>query len=184
MPATTCFHDSVPYPVLQKTDFVLHDPVSFSPTNGVFNPDAEGGNPTLRCVLRGWKCSARRFSLGLDDRDVLQAEALETRILIQTAARWQALPSPLGQALLRGVAFRCVSQEAHLPGRVDHQDVVARVTLLLTTVIFVLLFGSGRAMERPCSAIMPTRGVGEPPSVAGVSTSAATSAAVRAGSRS
>jgi len=184
MQATTCFHDSVPYPVLQKTDFVLHDPVSFYPTNGVFNPDSDGGNTTLRCFLRGCKFSSRRFSLGLDDRDVLQAESLEALILIQTAARWQAIPSQLGHALLRGFAFRGVAQEAHLTGLVDHQDVFERVTLLFTTVIFVLLFGIGRAMARPCSAIMPKRGGGEPPSVACVSNIAANSAAVRAGSSS
>ena len=184
MQATTCFHDSVPYPVLQKTDFVLHDPVSFYPTNGVFNPDSDGGNTTLRCFLRGCKFSSRRFSLGLDDRDVLQAESLEALILIQTAARWQAIPSQLGHALLRGFAFRGVAQEAHLTGLVDHQDVFERVPRLFTTGIFVLLFGIGRAMDRPFSAIMPKRGVVALPPVAGVLNIAANSAAVRAGSRS
>jgi hypothetical protein len=184
MQATTCFHDGVTYPVPQKTDFVLHDPVAFHPTNGVFNTDSDGGNTTIRCFLRGREFSSRRFSLGLDDRDVLQAESLEALILIQTAARWQAIPSQLGQALIRGFAFRGVAQEAHMTGLVDHQEVFARVTLLFATVIVLLLFGIGRAMDRPFSAIMPKRGVVEPPSVECVSNIAANAAAVRAGSSS
>ena len=93
MQATTCFHDGVPHPVLQEADFVLHDPVAFHPTNGVFNTDSDGGNTTIRRFLRGREFSSRRFFLGLDDRDVLQAESLEALILIQTAARWQGIPS-------------------------------------------------------------------------------------------
>jgi hypothetical protein len=100
MQATACFHDSIPYPVLQKTDFIFHDPVAFHPTNDVFNPDSDGGNTTIRSFLRGREFSSRRFFRGLDDRDVLQAEALEALILIQTAARWQGIPSQLCQALI------------------------------------------------------------------------------------
>jgi hypothetical protein len=181
MPATTCFHDGVPSPVLQKTDLVRHDPVAFHPTNGVFNPDSDGGNSTRCCFLRGREVSSRRCSLGLDDRDVLQAEALQALLLIQTAARWQALPSQLGQALLRGFAFLGVAPEAHVTGLVAHQEGFERVTLLLAPVIVLLLFGIGRAVDRPFGAIMPNRGVVEPPAVACVSHSAANSAAVRAG---
>jgi hypothetical protein len=71
MQATTCFHDSVPHPVLQEADVVLHDPVAFHPTNGVFNTDADGGKTTIRRLLRGREVSSRRFFLGLDDRDVM-----------------------------------------------------------------------------------------------------------------
>jgi hypothetical protein len=41
MQATTGFHDSVPYPILEEAEFVLHDPVTFHPTNGVFNAHAD-----------------------------------------------------------------------------------------------------------------------------------------------
>ena len=91
MQSTACFHDSITYPILQKTDFVLDDPVAFHPTNGVFNTDSDGGKATIRRFLRGREFSSRRFFRGLDDRDALQAEALEPFILIQTAARGQAI---------------------------------------------------------------------------------------------
>ena len=100
MHATTCFHDGVTYAVLQKTDFVLDDPVAFYTTNCVFNTDSDGGNATIRRFLRGCKFSARRFFLGLHDRDVLQAEALEALILIQTAARRQGIARFLCQTLI------------------------------------------------------------------------------------
>ena len=56
------------------------------------------------------------------------------------------------------------------------------MTLLLAAVIFLLLFGIARAMDRTFGTIMPKRGVVDPPSVACVSNIAANSAAVRAGS--
>jgi hypothetical protein len=112
----------------------------------------------------------------------MQAESLEALILIQTAARWQGIPSQLCQALIRGFAFIGVAQEAHVTRLVDHEEVFERVTLLLATVIVLWLFGIGRAVDRTFGAIMPKRGVVEPPSVACVSNIAANSAAVRAGS--
>ena len=184
MQATACFHDSITYPVLQKTDFVLHDPVTFHPTNGVFHADSDGGNTTIRCLLRGCEFSARRFFLGLDDRDVLQAESLEALILRQTAAGWQGIPSQLCQALIRGFAFTGVTQEAHVTGLVDYEEVFERVAFLLATVILLLLLRIGRAVDRTFGAIMPKRGVVDFPSVKCVLNIAANSAAVRAGSSS
>jgi hypothetical protein len=184
MYATTCFHDGIPYPILQKADFVLHDPVAFHPTNGVFNADSDGGNTTIRRLLRGCEFPSTRFFLGLDDRDVLQAESLEALILIQAAARWQGIASELCHALIRGLAFIGVAQEAHVTGLVDHKEVFERVTLLLATIIFLLLFGICRAVDRPFGTIMPKRGVVELPSVACVLNIAANSSAVRAGSSS
>src|ERR687887_620283 len=184
MKATTCFHDGIPHPVPQETDFILHDPVAFYPTNGVLNSDSDGRNPTIRRFLRGGEFSSRRFFRGLDDCDVLQAEALETLILIQATTRWQGIASQLGHALIRGFTFIAVAQKAHMTGLVDHEEVFERVTLLLAAVIFLLRFGIGRAVDRTFSAIMPKRGGGELPSVACVSNIAANSSAVRAGSRS
>ena len=184
MQATACFHDGIPDPVLQKADVVLHDPVAFHPTNGVFNTDSDGRNTTIRGLLRGREFSSRRFFLGLDDHDVLQAESLEALILIQTAARGQGIASELCQALIRGVAFSGVAQEAHVTRLGDHEEVFQRVTRLLPAVIFLLLFGIGRAVDRTFSAIMPKRGVVDLPSAACVLNIAANSAAVRAGSRS
>ena len=82
MQATTCFHDDVPHPVLQEADVVLHDSVAFHPTDGVFNPDADGRDPTSRHLLRGREFPSTRCFLGLDDGDVLQVEPLEAPILI------------------------------------------------------------------------------------------------------
>jgi hypothetical protein len=41
MQATTCFHNSVPYAILEETDVVLHDPVAFHPTTGMFYAHAD-----------------------------------------------------------------------------------------------------------------------------------------------
>ena len=65
---------------------------------------------------------------------------------------------------------------------VDHEEVFECVTLLLATIIFLLLFGIGRAVDRTFSAIMPKRGVVALPSVVCGLNIAANSSAVRAGS--
>ena len=161
MQATACFHDGIPHHILQKADFVLHDPVAFHPTNGVFKTNSDGRNRTIRSFLRGREFFSRRFFLGLDDRDVLQAEALEALILIQTAARGQGRGRDFCQARSRGFAFSGVAQKAHVTGLVDHEEVFQRVTRLLPTVIVLWLFGIGWAGDRPFSTIMPTRGVVE-----------------------
>jgi hypothetical protein len=100
MQATTCFHDGIPESVLQEADCILDDPVTFHPTDGVFNADSAGGNPTIRGFLRGCQFSSRRCFLGLDARDVLQVKPLGTLILIQTATSWQGIASQLGQAFI------------------------------------------------------------------------------------
>jgi hypothetical protein len=100
MQATTCFHDGIPEPILQEADCILYDPVTFHPTDGVFNADSDGRNPTIRGFLRGRQFSARGCFLGLDDRHALQVEPLEALILIQTAPSWQGIARFLGQALI------------------------------------------------------------------------------------
>ena len=95
MQATTCVHDGVPHPILQEADGVLHDPVAFHPTNGVFNANSHGGNTTIGRFLKGRECPSTRFFRGLADRDPILEESLEALLLIQTAARWQGLPSQL-----------------------------------------------------------------------------------------
>jgi hypothetical protein len=41
MQATTRFHDRLTTPILEEADFVLHHPIAFHPTNGVFHADAD-----------------------------------------------------------------------------------------------------------------------------------------------
>ena len=182
MQATTCFHDGIANPILQQPYLVFHNSVAFHPTNGVFNTDSNRRNTTIVGLLRWGELPSRGFFLGLDDRDVRQAESLKALILIQVAARWEGITGQLCQTFIRRFAFTGMTQEAHVTGLGDHKEVFERVTLLLATVIFLLLFGIGRAVDRTFRTIMPKRGVVELPSVICILTIAANSAAVRAGS--
>jgi hypothetical protein len=181
MQATTCFHDGIANPIFQQTDFVFHDPLAFHPTNGVFNTHSGGGNSTIGLLLRRGQFSARWGFLGLEDRDARQAKPLKALILIQATAGWQRIASQFGNGLISGFPFIGIAQEAHMTGLSDHEEVFKRVTLLLATVVFLLLFGIDRALNRTFGAIMPKRGVVELLSVSNMS---ANSAAVRAGSSS
>jgi hypothetical protein len=69
-------------------------------------------------------------------------------------------------------------------GLLDHEEVFERVTRLLAAVIFLVLFGIGRAVDRTFSAIMPTRGLLALPAAECVANIAANASAVRAGSSS
>jgi len=82
MQATTRFHDGVTNPVLQEPDLVFHNAVAFHPANGMFYPDADGRDPTIRRFLRRSEFSSTRCFLGLDDRDPIQEESLKALILI------------------------------------------------------------------------------------------------------
>jgi hypothetical protein len=184
MQATTCFHDGIPNAILQEANFVLHNPVAFHPPNSVLNADSDGGHTTIGRLFRRGEFPAARCFPGLEDRHPLLEDSLETLLLIPTTARWQGVARQLRQALIRRVAFTRVAQEAHMTYLSDHEEVFARVTLLLATVICLWLFGLGRAVDWPFRTIMPTRGVVDFLSGACLSNTAAHSAAVRAGSRS
>jgi hypothetical protein len=132
----------------------------------------------------GGELPSTRCFLGLDDRDVRQAACLEAPILRQGAARGQGRASELCSALIRGVAGIGMAPQAHGTALSDHEEVCARVTLRRAPVVFLWLFGIGRALKRTFGAIRPKRGVVELPSVVYVSNMSAHAAAVRAGSRS
>ena len=119
----------------------------------------------------------------MDAGDVLPGDPLEAPLFIPAAARWQGRASALCHALLRRVACIGGAPEAYVTGLVEHAEVVARGTLLLAAVIGWWRFGLGRALDRTCRAIMPTRRGVELPSVACGLHIAANAAAVRAGSR-
>jgi hypothetical protein len=181
MESTTRLHDGITNTVFQEADLVFDYTVAFHPTNGVFNTQSGGGNSPIGLLLRRGQLPARWGFLGLEDRDARQAKPLKTLILIQAAARWQRIAGQFGNGLISGFPFIGMAQEAHVTGLSDHEEVFERVTLLLATVVFLLLFGIGRALNRTFGAIMPKRGVVELLSVSNMS---ANSAAVRAGSSS
>lgn len=163
MQAPTCFHDGVPNPILQEADGVFHDPVAFYPTNGMFDPHAEGRDPTICRFLRRREFPTTRFFLGWEDGDPRQEESLEALSLIQTTADWQGITRELRHALIRRLAFTCVAQEGNVTGFIDQKEVFERVTLLLATVIFFLLLRIFRALDRSFRPILPKRGGGETP---------------------
>ena len=184
MQSTTRFHHSITNAILQEADFVFHNPVAFHPANGVFNTDADGGNTTIRGLLRRGEFPTPWFLFGLDHRDVGQDEALEAQILIETTAGGQAIALQLRQAFIVGLPLIGGTQEANLTRLIDHKEVFERVALLLATVIFLLLFGVARAMDGSLSTIMPKRGDVTSSCACLRVRSAAHSAAVRAGSSS
>src|SRR5215510_13170574 len=99
MQPTTRFHNGIPKAILQEADGVSHDSVTFHPTNGVFNPNSDGGNTTIGRLLTRSEFSSRRCFRRLENRNPLPEESLEALILIQAAARGQGIARHFCQAL-------------------------------------------------------------------------------------
>jgi hypothetical protein len=184
MQPTTRFHHGITKAILQKASFVLHDPVALHPTHGVFNTNADGGNPTIGLLLRRGQFPSRWCFLGLEDRHARQEKPLKALLLLQATAGGQGIARPFGNALIRGCPFTGVAQETHVTGLIDPEEVFARVAVLLATVKFLLLLRVFRTLDGPFSPSVTKRMEGTKASVGGVVSLAATSSAVRAGSSS
>jgi hypothetical protein len=183
MQATTRFHDGITNPILQEADFVFHQPVALHPTKGGLTTDSDGGNPTLGRVLRRGELSSTPGFLRLEARAAMPENSLAARILIQATAGWQGIACQLGHALIRGVPVIGVAQEAQVTGRVDHEAVFARVAFSLPPVRRLLRLRVFRTLDWSFGPLRTKRAEGAEASVGGVVSIAATSSAVRAGSR-
>jgi hypothetical protein len=181
MQATTCFHHDISNAILQEADFVLHHPVAFHPTNGVFNPASDGGNTTMGRFLRWCEFTPTGFFLRWTRRHTSQEEALEARLLIEVTARWQRIARQIREALVMRPAFIGDTHKAHGTGLIDHEEVVERVAVLLATVILWRLFRVFRTLEGSFGPIMKQRGEGAGASVGGLVSLVAKSSAGRAG---
>jgi len=181
MESTTRFHDGIANSVLQEAYLVFHHTIAFHTANGVFDTDSDRGDRTIGRFLRWGEFPTRGSFLGLEDRDPIASIALEPHILIETTATWEGIAFQISQAFIMRLPFIGGTQEAHVTGLIDHEEVFDRVALLLATVVFLLVLWIGWAMDRSLSAIMPKRGDVGATFVGSPASSTAKSSAVRAG---
>ena len=113
-------------------------------------------------------------------------EIAERPFLVQFSILYagQGISRQISDAFIVYLALISGAQQANVTGLIDHEQVFDRVALLLATIIFLLVLGISRAVDRAFSAIMPKRGGMGTPSARGLASSMAKSSAVRAGSRS
>jgi hypothetical protein len=130
------------------------------------------------------ECPARGLFLGLDDGDPLARIALGAHVLVETTAGREGRALQLREDFIIGFPFIGGTQEAHVAGLIDHEEVFDRVALLLAAVVILLVLRVGWAVERSLSTVRPTRGDKGTPSVRLAASITATSSAVRAGSKS
>ena len=140
MQATARLHNRVPYAILQETDGILHDSVAFDSPHGLFEANPDGRDATIRRFFRRGEIPPTRFRLRLEPQDIAPIESLEAFLLIQATPRGQRRARLLCSRLLRRFACTGEAQKTNLTRRGDPPEVFARVTLLLATGIFFLLF--------------------------------------------
>jgi hypothetical protein len=158
MEPTTRFHDGIANAVFQEASLVCHHPVAFHPAYGGFEADSAGRDRTIGHVLRGGEFPTTGCFLGLDNDEPLARLALEPHLLLETTAGGEGRACPISQAFLLHLPFRGGTQAAKGTGLLKHEEVFARVALLLATGIFLLVLGIGRAVARALGTIRPTRG--------------------------
>ena len=124
MQATTRFHDGITNPILQEADFVFHNSVAFHPTNGVFNADADGRDPTIGRFLRRGEFPPTGFFLGWTI--VIPAGQIPESPYLDTGncrvARYSLPARPCTDQ--RPCLHRC-TQEAHMTGLMNHEEVLS-----------------------------------------------------------
>jgi hypothetical protein len=184
MQPTPRLHDGVANAVRQETDLVFHHPVSFSPTNRVFDTDSDGRDQALRGFLRGGEFTPPWLFLRLDARDIVTHKALQSPLLIEVTPAWEGLTGQRRAAFLMFLACHGGTQEADVTGLLDDEQIFAWVTRLLAAVGVLLVLWIDGAMDRSLSAFMPQRGGLGTPAVRVAASITANSSAWRAGRRS
>jgi hypothetical protein len=184
MQSTARLHDGVANAILQKAYLVLHHPIAFHTANGVFNTDSDRRDRTIGRCLKWGEFTPTRFLLRLDDGDPVEEKALEAHILVEATALWQSIALQFSQVFIVCLPFTRGTQEADVTGCIDHEEVLDRVALFLATVVFLLIFWIGGAMDRAFGTIMPKRGDVGASFACVVARRVANSSAVRAGSKS
>jgi hypothetical protein len=184
MQPTTRFHDGIANSILHEADVVFHHPGAFRTANGMFNSASDGRDSTISRFLRRGEFTPTGLFLGLDESEAGPDTSLEAHSLIETTSREQRVSRQLRPAFIVHLAFIGSTQEAHVTGLIDHQEVFERVAFPLATVIRLLVVGIGRAMDWSFSTIMPIRGDVGPSCFCGVERRITHASAVRAGSKS
>jgi hypothetical protein len=182
MQATTRFHDGVANPVLEEAYLVFHDPIAFHPANGMVNTNADRRDTTIGRRLRGREFTPTGFFLRLDDADVVEDTTLETHILVEATAGWQARACQSRDTCIMHLAFIRGTQEANVTALMNHEQVFDRVALLLATIMVWWFLWIFWAVDWSFSTSMPKRGEVGTSLVCLLARSVAHSAAVRAGS--
>src|SRR5262245_60304086 len=168
MQATTCLHDGVANAILQEVNLVFQHPVAFHPTNGVYNTDSDGRNTMVDCFLRRCEFTLMEYFIGLDHRQTGHKASLESRILIQTTARWQRIAHQIRNTLIMRPAFIRDTQKANVADLLDHKEVFECVAFLFPTVILLLLLRVFWALDWVFGPTMKKRGTREESSGDGV----------------
>jgi hypothetical protein len=184
MQATTRFHDGVANPVLEEADLIFHDPIAFHTANSVFDANSNRRDTTIGRLLRGSEFTPTGFFLRLEDADTVEYKTLESPILGEATAVWQAIALQIRDAFIMHLAFIRGTQEAHVTALMNHEQVFDRVALLLATIMVLLFLWIFWAVDWSFSTIMPKRGEVGTSLVWLLARSVAHSAAVRAGSKS
>jgi hypothetical protein len=184
MQSTTRFHDGIANPILQEAQLVFPHPILLHPADRVFDTDATGRDHAIVCFLGWGEFTPTWLFLGVNNRDPVQHQALESPILREVTPAWQGITGQLREAFVMCLAFHSVTQEASATGLIDDRQGFDRVTCLLAAVVVLLGLRIGWAMARSLRAIMPNRGGRGTPCVRLVASITAQSSAFRAGSSS
>ena len=94
--STASRHDSIFKAGFPVTNFVFDDAITFDATNGMFNPNAERGNPPVDIFVQRGKRMTSGFLFGLEDGNASARKPLKARILGESAVGGQRIMRLIG----------------------------------------------------------------------------------------
>ncbi len=152
------FHHHVTDAVLPVADFVLHDPAALHPTDRMLNPHFLACNAAVLFFLFQREVATTGLLHWLAHRHRRDSKSLKPPVLIERTIRRQTIRCIINNRFL--MPFSCI-RWAHVLNdtrRSNQQNILYRVTFLLSTVIFLLLIGIYRSLDGTFGAIMVKKG--------------------------
>jgi hypothetical protein len=154
MQPTTRLHHHITDTMPPDPTGFIDDATAFNPTNGVFDPNTQGGDAPVLGFLRIRQLLPTWFFLRLHDGDAWQREALKSCVLPQPTARWQCIPFHVSDPFIMDAARIGLTQKKNASIRRCQTQVLDTMPLFLSTICFFLLIGIKRPVYRSLGAVM------------------------------
>ena len=142
-----------------QTQFVLHDAAALDAADRMLYANSNAIDPSIFFLVFGCQCTATRFLLWLNDRNVNNIKALKPHILIQCTSSWKLIRFTVSSTFVVTRSFPRFSQTPHANCVINDNDILNRMVSLLSTIVPFLLVWITRSVYWPLCSIMDKKGV-------------------------
>ena len=130
-------HHKVSHCRLPIAHLLFDDPAALHTAHRLLNPHLLARYPMILCILLNCQFSTTRFLCWLLDQDVLNCKSLKSYVLVQHTSGRKHIRFIIHKRFIMPFSSIRPTQKPYLTGRIDQQNVLDRVTLLLAAVILL-----------------------------------------------